>query len=188
MLVWEVDELESLGLPPKDADIVIFFVKHYLPVRWIVTNPKAYKEKNIPSAESCAQLNLAKNLSVSEIFATFLESDLHSRESWERSVDDPRMRAHMLNFICKIAPQHHSLFENAYAPYQLRYKPHPFLDVVHSFRHPFTGGLRPKKRATAEQQRGELLKNNVRRVLHEMYCQIKEEFPPTYSFNRRLEE
>ncbi len=63
-----------------------------------------------------------------------------------------------------------------------------FLDVVDSFRHPFTGGIRPKKRASAEQQRGELLKNNVNRVLHEMYCQIKEEFPPMHSFNQRLEE
>ncbi len=29
MLVWEVDELESLGLPPKEADIVVFSVKHF---------------------------------------------------------------------------------------------------------------------------------------------------------------
>ena len=94
MLVLEVNELESLGLPPKDADIVIFSVKHYLPVRWIVANPKAYKEKNIPSAERFAQLNLSKSLSLSEASATFLES-----ESWERSVGVPRMQAHMLDFI-----------------------------------------------------------------------------------------
>ncbi len=78
-----------------------------------------------------------------------------------------------------------------------------FLDVFDSSRHPFTGGVRPKKRATAEQQRGELLKSNVNRVLHamlhagvtrrvihlgQMYCQIKEEFPPMDSFIQRLEE
>ena len=152
-------------------------------MRWIVANPKAYKAK-IPTAESFAQLNL----SLSETFATFLESDSHSRESWETCADDPRTRAHMQDFIYKIAQQHPSLFENAYAPFQLRQKLYLFLDVVDSFRHPFTGGLRPKKRATAEQQRGELLKNNVNRVLHEMYSQIKEEFPPMYSFHRRLEE
>ena len=93
-----------------------------------------------------------------------------------------------LDFIYKIARQHHNLFENSYASFQLRYKPHLFLDVLDSFRHPFTGGIRPKKRATAEQQRGELFKNNRNRVLHEMYCQIKEEFPPMHSFNQRLEE
>ena len=94
----------------------------------------------------------------------------------------------MLDFIYKIARQHHGLFENSYAPFQLRYKPQLFLDVVDSFRRPFTGEIHPKKRATAEQQRGELLKNNVRRVLHEMYRQIKEDFPPMHSFNQRLEE
>ncbi len=82
-------------------------------MRWIVANPKAYKVKKIPTAESFAQLNLAKSLSLSETFATFLESDSHSRESWERSVDDPRMRAQMLDFIYKIARQQHSPFENA---------------------------------------------------------------------------
>ncbi len=117
-----------------------------------------------------------------------MNADSHSRDSWERSVDDPKMRAYMLDFAYKVARQHHGLFENSYAPFQLRYKPHLFLDVVDSFRHPFTGGIRPKERATAEQQRGELLKNNVNRVLHEMYCQIKEEFPPMHSFNQRLEE
>ncbi len=81
MLVWEVDELESLGLPLKDADTVIFSVKHYLPVRWIVANTKAFKETNIPSAESFAQLNLARSMSLSETFAIFLDADSHSRDS-----------------------------------------------------------------------------------------------------------
>ena len=150
MLVWEVDELESLGLPPKEADIVIFSVKHYLPVLWIVGNPKAFQNKDVPTADSFAQLNLARSMSLSETFAICMNADSHSRDTWERSVDDPKVRVYMLDFIYKIARQHHNLFENSYASFQLRYKPH--------------------------------------RVLHEMYCQIKEEFPPMHSFNQRLEE
>ncbi len=34
MLVWELEILEGLGLP-KSANIVLFNVKQYLPVRWI---------------------------------------------------------------------------------------------------------------------------------------------------------
>ncbi len=138
-----------------------------------MANPEAFKEKNVPTADSFAKMNLTRSMSLSETFAICLDTDSHSRDSWERSVDDPKMRAYMLDYIYKIARQYQSLFENSYAPFQLRYKPHFFLDVVDSFRHPFTGGLRPKKRATPEQQRGELLKTNVNRVLHEMYCQIK---------------
>ena len=32
------------------------------------------------------------------------------------------------------------------------------------------------------------MKNNVNRVMHEMYSEIKEELPPMHSFNQRLEE
>ncbi len=94
----------------------------------------------------------------------------------------------MLDFIYKFARQHHSLFETAYAPFQLRYKPHLILDGVDSFRHPFTGGVRLRKRTTAEQERSELMKNNVNRVTHEMSCKIKEEFPLMHSSHGRLEE
>ncbi len=126
ILVWEIDELESLGLPPKDADIVIFSVKHYLLVRWIVANPEAFRENKVPTADSFAKLNLIRSMSLSETFAICLDADSHSRDSWERSVDDPKMRAYLLDYIYKIARQHRSLFENAYAPFQLRYKP-PFI-------------------------------------------------------------
>ena len=69
-------------------------------------------------------------MSLSETFAIFLDSDSHSRDYWERSVDDPRLRAHMLDFVYKIARQHHSLFESAYAPFQLSYKPHLFVEML----------------------------------------------------------
>ena len=45
MLVWDVDDLESLGLPPEESDIVLFCVKHFLPVHWIVANPGAFGEE-----------------------------------------------------------------------------------------------------------------------------------------------
>ena len=99
MLVSEVDELESLGLPPKDADIVIFSVKRYLPMRWIVANPKAFKEKNIPTADSFALLNLAKSLSLSETFAVFLEGESHSRNPTEVSMTRDSVPTCWISFI-----------------------------------------------------------------------------------------
>ncbi len=33
MLVWDLEILEGLGLPPKSANIILFNVKQYLPVR-----------------------------------------------------------------------------------------------------------------------------------------------------------
>ena len=60
--------------------------------------------------------------------------------------------------------------------------------VTASFRHPFTGGIKRKKRVNAQQQRAELLRTNVIRVIHEVYCQNKESFDPLPSFNDSLED
>ena len=188
MLVWDVEDLESVGLPHNDADIVIFPVKHYLPVRWIAENGKAFGEGASPSAESLSRLNPTASLSLSDVFATILGADQHTSDSWERISDNPRERARMIDVVYKVARQHHDRFESAYAPYQLQFNSKLFLKVVGSFRQPFTGGIRPKKRVRAEQQGAELLRTNVNRVLHEVYCQYKEGFDPLPSFNARLEE
>ncbi len=94
----------------------------------------------------------------------------------------------MLYFICRIARQHHKRYEEVYVFFQSNFDSFSFRDVVASFRHQLTGGIHPTKRDTAEQQRGDLLKTNVIRVIHEMYCQLKEVFPHLPSFNSRVEE
>ena len=105
-----------------------------------------------------------------------------------RSSDDPRPRARMLDFICQKARQHHERYEEAYSTYQLKLDFYSFRDVVACFRDPFTGEVRPKKRATAELQRSDLLNTNVNRVINQMYCQLKEEFRSLPSFSSRVEE
>ncbi len=52
----------------------------------------------------------------------------------------------------------------------------------------FSLSIKPKKRVNAQQQRAELLRTNVNRVILEIYCQNKESFDPLRSFRDRLEE
>ena len=187
-LIWDVDELEGVGLPHENQDVVVFAVKYYLPVRWIAANPSAYLRDELPTIESFTKLDVTMSLSVADVFALFLNADEHCRDSWERSSDDPRERARMLDFINKIARQHHRRYEDQYDAFTLRIATPLQLRVIASFRHPFTGGIKPKKRVNAQQQRAELLRTNVNRVIHEIYSQNKESFHPLPSFNDRLEE
>ncbi len=62
MLVWDLEILEGLGLPPKSADIAIFNVKQYLPVRWIASNPKAYRDCDMPTEATFAKIDMTKDL------------------------------------------------------------------------------------------------------------------------------
>ncbi len=94
----------------------------------------------------------------------------------------------MIDFVYKIARQHHQVFAEVYNRYTLLVTAPLCQRVIASFRHPLTGGIKPKRRQLALQQRAELLRTNVNRVMHEIYCQNKESFDPLPSFNSRLDE
>ena len=164
--MWDVHELDSLGLPPQDQDIVIFAVKFYLPVRWIVGNSKAFIRQDAPTAASFTELDVNRNLSLSDIFSVCVAADDHSRDSWDRSSDNPRERVHMIDFIHKIARQHLERYAELYNQYTLLVTVPLCQRVVASFRHP--RGIKPKRRQQAMQQRAELLRTNVNRVMHEV--------------------
>ena len=51
MLVWDTNDLESVGVPHNDADIVIFCVNQYLPVRWNAENAKCSRKSLAISRE-----------------------------------------------------------------------------------------------------------------------------------------
>ncbi len=176
-LVWDVDELEGVGLPHESQDIIIFAVKYYLPVRWIMDNSVAYLRDELPTVKSFKKLDVTTSLSVADVFAFFVNADEHCRDSWERSSDDPRERARMLDFIYKIARQHHRRYVDQYDAFTLRLAVPVHVRVAASFRHPFTGGIKPKKRVNA-QCCAVLLRTNVNRVIHEVCCQNKESFYP----------
>ncbi len=167
---------------------MIFCLKSYLPVRRIAANSQAYAELELATEGSLQRLEVEKNLSLNDVFAIVMNADKFVESSWERSSDDPKMRARMIDIIYKVAKQHHQLFADYYLNVQLSFSSKLFINVVERFRHPFTGGLKPKKKKTAGQQRAELLRVNGNRVLHETYCQVKEGFEPLPSFKKRLAE
>ncbi len=59
MLVWDLEILEGLGLPPKSANIILCNVKQYLPVRWIASKPKAYRDCDMPTEAAFASIDMS---------------------------------------------------------------------------------------------------------------------------------
>ncbi len=188
MLVWDLEILEGLGLPPKSADIAIFNVKQYLPVRWIASNPKAYRDCDMPTEATFAKIDMTKDLLLCDVFSIVLDADKHVRESWDREAANPRSAARMTKVIFEIARAHHSKFQTQYDQYTLEFDEKLFVECANSFRHHLTGGMRPTSQQTAMGQRRELLRLNLTHVFHEIYCNLKENFPPLPSFPKILTE
>ncbi len=116
-------------------------------------------------------LDVTMSFSVAGVFVFFLIAE-------DRSSDDPRERVRLLDFVYKIARQHHRGFGHKYDAFTLQVPEPIHTRVAASFRHSSTGGNKPKKRVNARQQREELLRTNVNRVIHKVYYQNKESFDP----------
>ncbi len=96
-----------MGLPPRDADIVIFSLKLYLPVRWIAASPKGFRERSLPTNETLAKIDMSKDLSLADTSATIFHADKHVRDSWGREEGNPRSPARMIKGVFEVAKQHH---------------------------------------------------------------------------------
>ena len=75
MLIWDLEILEGLGLPPKSANIILFNVKQYLPVLWIASNPKAYRDGYLPTEAPFAKIDMAEDFSLCDVFSIVLDAD-----------------------------------------------------------------------------------------------------------------
>ncbi len=145
-VIWDSEILEGLGLLPRDADIVIFSLKHYLPVRWIAANPKGYRELSLPTNETLSKIHMSKYLSLADTFAIIFDADKHVRDSWGREEGNPRSAARMIKVVFEVAKQHHEKNQRQYDEFTLEFADQLFVDAVDTFRHQMTGGIRPSKK------------------------------------------
>ena len=86
-VVWDLNEYESLRVPHRKLDHVIFSLKSYLPVRWIAANPKVFRGLEIPSADSFQRLDVDRSSALNDVFATVMSADSFVESSRERSCE-----------------------------------------------------------------------------------------------------
>ena len=66
-LVWDVEEIRSIGLPDHPQKMTILVVSTMLALRWIEENVMKYRESKTPTAESIYAVDYSRRL---ELFET----------------------------------------------------------------------------------------------------------------------
>ena len=66
-LVWDVEEIRSIGLPDHRQNVTILVVSTLLALRWIEENVTKYRESKTPTAESIYAIDYSRRL---ELFET----------------------------------------------------------------------------------------------------------------------
>ncbi len=117
----------------------------------------------MPAEAPFAKIDMAKDVSLCDVFAVVLDVDKHVRESWDREAANLPSAARGTKFIFEVALANHNNFQ-------------------------LTEGMRPENPNSATEQRKELWRLNLTHVFHEVYCKLKENFPTLNSHPKNLKE
>ena len=121
VLVWDAEELFSMGLPDQAQDVtMILVVSAMLAVRWLKANVvTTEQEMAVPTPEQLSRVSLSKKL---DLFRTFLK-DLRISKTieriWARQRLKPCFRSVMTARVYELAKSHMSRNSEAYQSFQL---------------------------------------------------------------------
>ena len=105
-IVWDREDLRSIGLPPPDAQTVIWPLKSYLPLRILEANPR---KTNFPQVELKRRMRKFDYRKQIDLFDTFIKLTGTPKEieiRWSRRQHHPRFRAYMVGMLFRVAKEH----------------------------------------------------------------------------------
>ena len=92
-LVWEVEEIRSIGLHDHRQKVTLLVVSSMLALRWIKENVPKYRESKTPTAESIYPTDLCRRLELFETACKVFAIPMEVRHIWSRIRFFPWFRA-----------------------------------------------------------------------------------------------
>ena len=81
-LVWDVEEIRSIGLPDHQQKVTILVVSTMLALRWIEENVTKYRESKTPAAESIYAIDYSRRLELFETACKVFAIPMEVRQVW----------------------------------------------------------------------------------------------------------
>ena len=120
VLVWDVKELYSTGLPDQNQQVSIVVVSAMLAVRWLEANKGASgQETAVPTPEELGNVKMNRNLDFFRTTCKILRIPKAIERIWSRQRLMPWFRAVMTSWIYERAKRHMSRNTEAYRSFQL---------------------------------------------------------------------
>ena len=120
VLVWDVEELYSTGLPDQNQPVSIMVVSAMLAVRWLEANPgPSEQETAVPTPEQLSNVKLNNNLDLFRTTCKVLRIPKAIERIWARQRLMPWFCAIMSSCMYERAKRHMSRNTEAYQSFQL---------------------------------------------------------------------
>ena len=179
-LVWDVEEIRSIGLPDYRQKVTILVVSTMLALRWIEENVMKYRESTTPTAESIHAIDYSRRLELFETAFKVFAIPMEVRYLWCRIRFFPWFRATLTSWLYMVTKDHMKKHSEEYRQFLAEIGPEAFKRPLLTHRNAITAGWKRVGRLSRDKTKAresileEDLAKNVSLILHNSFCLNRE--------------
>ena len=179
-LVWDVEEIRSIGLPDHRQKVTLLVVSTMLALRWIEENITKYREATTPTAESIYAIDYSRILELFETACKVFAIPTEVRHVWSRLRYFPWFRATLTSWLYMTTKDHMRKHQKEYRQFQAEIGPEAFKRPLLTHRNAITTGWKRVGMMSRDNTKAresileEDLAKNVSLSLHNSFCLNRE--------------
>ena len=179
-LIWDIEEIKSLGLPEHRQKVTILVVSTMLALRWIEENVAKYRESRTPTAESIHAIDYSRRLELFQTACKVFAIPVEIRHIWSRLRFFPWFRATLTSWLYVVTKDHMRKHQKEYRQFQAEIGPDTFKIPLLTHRNANTTGWKRVGKVSRDNSRAresileEELAKNVSMSLHNSFCLNRE--------------
>ena len=179
-LIWDIEEIRSLGLPEHRQKVTILVVSTMLALRWMEENIAKYRESRTTTAESIHAIDYSRRLGLFETACKVFAIPMEVRHIWSRLRFFPWFRATLTSWLYAVTKDHMRKHQKEYRQFQAEIGPDAFKRPLLTHRNAITTGWKRVGRVSRDNSRAresileEDLAKNVSMSLHNSFCLNRE--------------
>ena len=179
-LVWDVEEIQSIGLPDHQQKVTILVVSTMLASRWIEENVTKYRESKAPTVESIHAIDYNKRLELFETACKVFAIPMEVRQVWSRIRFFPWFRATLTSWLYMVTKDQMKKYQKEDRQFLAEIGPEAFKRPLLTHRNAITTGWRRVGRVSRNNTQAresileEYLAKNVSLSLQNSFCLNRE--------------
>ena len=152
-LIWDVEEIRSLGLPEHQQKVTILVVSTMLALRWMEENIAKYRESKTPTAESIHAIDFSRRFELFETACKVFAIPMEVRHVWSRLRFFAWFRATLTSWLYVATKDHMKKHQKEYRQFQAEIGPDAFKRPLLTHRNAITTGWKRVGRVSRDNTR-----------------------------------
>ena len=149
-LIWDVEEIRSVGLPDHQQKVTFFVVSSMLALRWIEENMTKYRESRAPTADSIHAIDFNRRLELFETACRVFSITMEVRHMWSRIRFFPWFRATLTSWLITVTKDHMKKHQKEYRQFLAEIGPEVFKRPLLTHRNAITTGWKKVYRVSRD--------------------------------------